>query len=250
MVLLPLAAEAQISPSCQLQTIGTANVRAVSDGRTALLDDGREVRLADIEVPEIAQSERAARDGLEALVAGQTLTLKQSKPERDRYGRLIAHLFVTSADGERWIAREMIAQGHAQVAARTADRSCLTDLLASERGARAARLGLWASSDSAVRQAARPAEILAQKGRFALVEGKVLSVRESGGTIYVNFGRRWSEDFTVTILKRNERAFASAGLEPKKLDGRTIRVRGWIEERGGPWIEASRPEQIEILETR
>jgi hypothetical protein len=26
-----------------------------------------------------------------------------------------------------------------------------------------------------------------------------------------------------------------------------IRVRGFVEERGGPWIEASRPEQIEVL---
>jgi hypothetical protein len=49
-------------------------------------------------------------------------------------------------------------------------------------------------------------------------------------------------------LKRNERIFAAAGREPKKLEGRRIRVRGWIEERGGPWIEASRPEQIEIVE--
>jgi hypothetical protein len=24
-------------------------------------------------------------------------------------------------------------------------------------------------------------------------------------------------------------------------------VRGWIEERGGPWIEAAGPEQIEII---
>ena len=76
----------------------------------------------------------------------------------------------------------------------------------------------------------------------------MLSVRESGGTIYVNFGRRWSEDFTVTIAKRNERAFTAAGLEPKSLAGRRIRVRGWIEERGGPWIEATRPEQIEVAE--
>jgi len=30
----------------------------------------------------------------------------------------------------------------------------------------------------------------------------VLSVRESGGTIYMNFGRRWSQALTVTILKR------------------------------------------------
>ena len=75
----------------------------------------------------------------------------------------------------------------------------------------------------------------------------MVSVRESGGTIYVNFGRRWSEDFTVTIAKRNERAFSAAGLEPKSLSGRRVRIRGWIEERGGPWVEAARPEQIEVV---
>jgi hypothetical protein len=76
----------------------------------------------------------------------------------------------------------------------------------------------------------------------------VVSVRESGATIYVNFGRRWTEDFTVTILKRNVRSFTAAGLEPGRLAGRHIRVRGWIEERGGPWIEAARPEQIELTD--
>ena len=81
-----------------------------------------------------------------------------------------------------------------------------------------------------------------------MVEGKILSVRESGATIYVNFGRRWSDDFTVTVQKRNERNFTAAGLELKKLAGQHVRVRGTIEERGGPWIEAARPEQIEIAE--
>jgi hypothetical protein len=47
-------------------------------------------------------------------------------------------------------------------------------------------------------------------------------------------------------LKRNERKFTAAGLAPKSLAGRQIRVRGWIEERGGPWIEAMYPEQIEL----
>ena len=66
--------------------------------------------------------------------------------------------------------------------------------------------------------------------------------------IYVNFGRRWSDDFTVTVQKRSERSFTAAGLELKKLAGQRVRVRGTIEERGGPWIEAARPEQIEIAE--
>jgi hypothetical protein len=79
-------------------------------------------------------------------------------------------------------------------------------------------------------------------------------VRESGATIYVNFGRRWSEDFTVTVLKRNERNFTAAGLDLKGLAGRRIRVRGFIEARGeterSPWIEADYPEQIETADVR
>jgi hypothetical protein len=72
----------------------------------------------------------------------------------------------------------------------------------------------------------------------------VASVRENGPTIYVNFGRRLIEDITVTILKRNERSFAVAGLDLRGLAGRRIRVRGWIEARGGERarIEAERPE--------
>jgi len=85
------------------------------------------------------------------------------------------------------------------------------------------------------------------RGRFALVEGKVLSVRESGATIYVNFGRRRTRDFSVIILRRLGRAFAAAGLEPTSLAGRRIRVRGRVEQRGGPIIAAEAPEQIELL---
>lgn len=60
------------------------------------------------------------------------------------------------------------------------------------------------------------------------MEGEVLSVRESGATIYVNFGRRWTRDFTVTS------AVTTAAVKPKRLEGRHIRVRGWIEQRRGP----------------
>ena len=57
-------------------------------------------------------------------------------------------------------------------------------------------------------------------------------------------------DITVTIRKRNERSFAAAGLDLPSLAGRRIRVRGWLEARGGDraWIEAERPEQIEMAD--
>jgi endonuclease YncB( thermonuclease family) len=237
---------------CRLATLGTGVVTAVIDARTVVLDGSREVRLAAIEVAAAPRKEPAreepAKVALADALVGQTVVLRGTNQETDRYGRLVVHIFVGPRESERWIQSDMIARGTARVAARIGDRGCADELLAREHAARDAKLGLWAEPYSAIRSAEDPAAIAADRGRFAVIEGKVLSVRESGGTIYVNFGRRWSEDFTVTILKRNERSFAAAGIDPKRLDGRRVRVRGFIEERGGPWIEAMRPEQIELLE--
>jgi len=174
--------------------------------------------------------------------------LQRLGPTPDRYGRLNGHVFTASNGAANSVQRAMIGDGHARVAARVAERACAAEFLIRERAARAAKLGLWAYSDYDIQHADKAADILAHRGQFAVVEGKVLSVRESGATIYLNFGRRWSEDFTVTILKRNERTFSAGGIEPKKLEGRRVLVRGWIEERGGPWIDATHPEQIEIAD--
>ena len=129
-------------------------------------------------------------------------------------------------------------------------RPCSDDLLSREKSACADKLGLWADPYYEVLDAETPRDALAHRGRFALVEGKVASVRESGPTIYVNFGRRRIGDITVTILKRNERSFAAAGVDLPSLAGRRIRVRGWLDARGGDraWIEAERPEQIEMAD--
>jgi endonuclease YncB( thermonuclease family) len=249
----PAAGKSISSSECKLVTVVTGTVAAVVDGRTLVLEDGREVRLAAVEVA--APSEpagAAAKAALEALIGGQKIELRTSGPkpgpETDRYGRLFGHVFAMSDGSERWAEAELIARGHARVAARVGERACATALLARERAARAANLGLWADPYYVIRPADDAAAVAAERGRFAIVEGKVLSVRESGPTIYVNFGRRWTQDFTVTIAKRNESAFTNAGLEPKRLQGRRVRVRGYVEQRGGPWVEATRPEQIELAE--
>jgi hypothetical protein len=232
------AAPALAQNACRFVTIGAATVRAATDAGL-LLEDGRTIRLAGIEL---------AQGAAPALPVGTAVTLKRIGTETDRYGRLNAHVFIGEEGGERWFQAELVAQGLARVSARVGDPSCARELLAREEAARVAKLGLWAEPVYVIGKAEDPAEVLKSRGSFALVEGKVLSVRESGGTIYVNFGRRWSEDFTVTIAKRNERVFSAAGLVPKSLSGRRVRIRGWIEERGGPWVEAARPEQIEVVQ--
>jgi len=172
--------------------------------------------------------------------------LRPASPSPDRYGRTVA--YVTS--GGRSAAHAMLALGHARVGAQIGSSACAAELLSLERVARTARLGLWADPRYSILESGDLTGRLAGRGQFAVVEGKVVSVRESGGTIYVNFGRRWSQALTVTISKRQERIFKGAGLAPKALENRRVRVRGWVEIRSGPRIEASRPEQIEIAELK
>jgi endonuclease YncB( thermonuclease family) len=261
LILPPLSAgagEEAAATGCRFEAASEsvpADARAgrVIDGRSFLLEDGREVRLAGIEVPVTASDSsgqaavQSARAALEALVRSAPLSFKRLGPESDRYGRLLLHVFGERETKQFWVQRELIARGYARVSARL-DVACAKALLEAEREARDAGLGLWGDAEFRPRPAQETSEILNNRGRFALVEGKVLSVRESGGIVYLNFGRRWVRDFAVTVLKRNERLFTSAGMELKKLEGRRVRIRGWVEERGGPRIEAHGPEQIEIAE--
>jgi endonuclease YncB( thermonuclease family) len=244
---------------CGGDEIARGIVGQIVDGRTFVLDDAREVRLAAIEVPSLAGDRaehpagRAAAEALGALAARDQVVLRRAESGSDRYGRMLAYAYTLRDGDEFLLQRELVAEGFARVSGRIAN-PCAGDLLGPEKAAREAKLGLWADPYYEVLNAESPKDALAQRGRFALVEGKVASVRENGPTIYVNFyvnfGRRRIEDITVTILKRNERSFAAAGLDLRGLAGRRIRVRGWIEARGGEraWIAAKRPEQIEIAD--
>ena len=234
--------------ACRFKLLGTGKVLQVVDGRSVVLEDGREVRISGIEIPSTPaageQPAAAAKAALEAILLDQLVELHGLEEVTDRYGRTVA--FVVRQDGPIDAAAELLARGHARVAANIGDAACAAELLSRERVARTSKLGLWSEPYYDVIEARNAPHLLAARGRFSLVQGKVLSVRESGGTIYLNFGRRWSEALTVTISKRHERIFSGAGLSLNRLEGRTLRIRGWIEERNGPRIEASRPEQIEV----
>lgn len=243
---------------CSFNSLGKSTAAAVTDGRSFRLADGREIRLAGIEVPHAAGSNaasaaaRASRVALENLVLGKDVALTAPSDVADRYGRMTAFAFVNGS--ETPVQYTLLALGQARVSAQgkdqgkdhVKDNACSLALLREEAKAREAGIGLWADPGYAVRAAADGPAIRSQHGRFSVVEGRVVSVRDSGATIYVNFGRRWSEALTVTILKRNEPSFVAAGIAPRTLEGRIVRIRGYVDVRNGPMIEATRPEQIEV----
>jgi endonuclease YncB( thermonuclease family) len=222
---------------CSFEAQGEGRVSAIIDARTFRMDDGREVRLAAIET--VAGGAAA----LSALVAGRSVTLHGETDAPDRYGRQPAFVFVEQAAAS--VQSQLLAQGDALVSGTVADKACAAELAAAEAAARRARRGIWEDS-AAIKNAESPDDILARIGQFTVVEGKVLSVRQAGAVTYINFGQRWTRDFAVTISKRVLPAFEAAGIALKSLENKRIRVRGWIEARGGPRIEALRVGQIEM----
>ncbi len=223
--------------ACSLTPQGEGRVGAVIDARSFRMDDGREVRLAGIETA----TESAAALG--ALVIGRNVTLHGETDAPDRYGRQPALVLVEQATAP--VQHQLLVQGDALASGAVTDKACAAELAAAEAAARRARRGIWADP-AAIKNAESPGELLARIGQFTVVEGKVLSVRQAGAVTYINFGRRWTRDFAVTISRRVMPAFEAAGISFKSLENKRIRVRGWIEARGGPRIEALRVGQMEM----
>jgi endonuclease YncB( thermonuclease family) len=237
-----MLAAAQVSAAgCSFEPQGEGRVVAVIDPRTIRLDDGREVRLAGI-VP--SSQDKTGTAALAAIVSGRDVTLRGDDDAPDRYGRQAAFVFL--AGSETLVQSELLRRGEALISTEIANKDCAAELAAAEAEARQAKTGTWADP-TAIKNAESPGDILAGIGRFTVVEGKVLSVRQAGATTYLNFGRNWTRDFAVTISRRMVAAFEAAGLSPKSLENRRIRVRGYVEARGGPRIDVLRVGQIEVL---
>ncbi|MEH2511733.1 endonuclease YncB(thermonuclease family) [Nitrobacteraceae bacterium AZCC 1564] len=232
----------RLHAACTSTAQGEGRVVSVISATTFRLDDGREVRLAGIEPP--PDDAAIATELLTSLVAGRDVSLSGEDDQPDRYGRQRA--FVSLRNPPLLVQAELLRQGTVMAYPPGRDQDCSRDLLAAENTARTARRGIWGSS-AALKNAERPDDILAGIGRFLVVEGKVLSARQAGATFYVNFGRRWTRDFAVTISRRIMPSFESAGLDLKSLVNKRVRVRGWVEKHGGPRMEMVRPSQIELL---
>jgi micrococcal nuclease len=115
---------------------------AVLDGDTIeVLQDGKAVRirLAGIDAPEKSQAYGQASKKLCAgLCFGKSVKVVSSGT--DKYGRTIADVYV----GEVWVNKKMVEEG---MAWHYKKYSSSEELLASEKKARAGKIGLWKDED-------------------------------------------------------------------------------------------------------
>ena len=231
----------------------------VTDGDTVVLDNGVKVRMIGTQAPKLPLGREGfptwplapeAKDALEALALNKDVRLGYGGEEVDRYDRALAHVFVDTPEGAVWAQYFMVSNGLARVYSFPDNRECLDQLFAAEAKARMERLGIWADPYYSVRAADRPDDLLGRVGHYELVEGRVFLADRSGSRVYLNFGRFWKEDFTAVIEASALRLFAEDDLDPLMLEGALVRIRGWVDDRDGPRIEVTHPEQIEVLATR
>jgi micrococcal nuclease len=163
---------------------------------------------------------------------------------------VLAQVFAVDGEKRVWLQEALVGQGLARVYSFADNRACADRLLASEKEARARRLGLWRSSAYRIQDATDRERLGRLIHSYQLVEGTVVAVGEGRGRLYLNFAEDWRRDFTVSVARKHLRAFAEAGIDLKALAGKRIRARGWLAWWNGPMIEATHPEQIEVLDAK
>jgi micrococcal nuclease len=122
-------------------------VKWVCDGDTIVLRDGRHVRYIGINAPEIAHDNHkaeafgyVAKKYNQSLVGSKKVRLEFDKEKHDRYGRLLAYIFLS--DGT-FINKKMIENGYAYVLHLRPNVKYDDALLKAQRDAMSAKKGMW-----------------------------------------------------------------------------------------------------------
>jgi endonuclease YncB( thermonuclease family) len=249
----PLVAQSPDSLGCTLEPGPTRSVIDVRGDGAVLLDDRSEIRLLGLLMPPEPGGHRSASDvqaALAALVSGKSVALAFAGPRSDRWGRVLAHLFVEEAAGTVWVQGALAEGGHARVFAPPGGTSCVEPLLTRESAARAAGRGIWADAANQIRPADRPTELARFADTFQLVHGRVETVA---------FGReavlRFASGETAVagmppsfkaVVRRQTGTYGRRDL--RALVGRDVLVRGWIVARGrGAEIEIVAAGQLQPM---
>jgi micrococcal nuclease len=215
----------------------TVSARSVDGDGTLHLADGRTLRLAGIDLAE-GRVGRQAQALMTQFIGNGPLTLEDDGVAQDRYGRLEAQVY--DRDGA-WLQGILLRQGLARVATTPDHRDFAHALLAAERPARTRRLGLWSEAKYALRHADEVTRLL---DSWQVVEGIVARAEARHDAVDLVLGDDRAHDLTVRVPMAVVRTME---IDPATLEGRHVRVRGWIGKTEGPTITLNHAEQLETI---
>jgi len=233
----------------ELRRTGMVNVKAVIDPQTIQLEDGHIVRLTGIDFPDFNPDEPGdfsltAMQILRDMLVGKTVLLYQTvNREEGRINRMGQDIAQIQRESDKaWVQGTLLSLGLARV--RTAQRNpeMAQQMYDLEQTAMKDKAGIWENYSKVL----PPEEAEAHEGSFQIVEGRIESAALKQNRIYLNFGKDWKTDFTISIAPEDKRAFSKQNLDPLQWNGKQVRVRGWIESYNGPYMQISHPAAIEV----
>jgi micrococcal nuclease len=122
-------------------------IRYVYDGDTAVLATGEEVRYLGIDAPEIGHcGEKSDFMALESknynmnLVRNASIRLEFDEERKDRYGRLLAYVYLENGD---MVNRLLVRNGFAWVLVKKPNMKYFSRLLECQRQAITEKIGIW-----------------------------------------------------------------------------------------------------------
>jgi hypothetical protein len=124
--LMALAATPARAGDCAFEPQGEGHVIDVNFARSFRLADGREIKLAGIELvaSDATKADRTA--ALSAIIAGKDITLRGEDDAPDRYGR--QHAFVFLASSETPVQSLLLKEGATLVSSEVIEKACAAAL--------------------------------------------------------------------------------------------------------------------------
>ena len=124
---------------------GNYLVEYVYDGDSLRLENGAEVRLVGIDTPEKGREmSDEGRNFAKDMLESRTVRLVSAEEPVDKYGRNLAYLYLTTAQGELLVNAEMARLGYAYAWPYKPNTTHSAEILAAQKEAQAAHRGLWA----------------------------------------------------------------------------------------------------------
>ena len=203
--------------------LAARHVAKVYDGDTVRLTNGDTVRLIGINAAEMGRDGKpnqpfaaAAKDRLQRLIAtaGGKIAMLPGKRRRDRYDRLLAHIFLP--DGSN-ISAAMLRRGLGWHIVVTPDTDFLRCYARAQAQARAARRGVWRKPNILAAK-----QLHTQATGFQIVRGKVSRISKDHRYVWLHFGAT----FAVRIEHKDLQYFPATTI--KDLLYRTVEVSGWL----------------------
>ncbi|MDF2548799.1 MAG: hypothetical protein K0R93_3697 [Anaerosolibacter sp.] len=200
--------------------VTTYKITKIVDGDTIEIDYNgtkERVRLIGVDTPESVHPD-ATRNSEYGKVAsefsnkqldGKTVTLEFDVQERDKYGRLLAYVYV---DGIMY-NKILVSEGYAKVATFPPNVKYVADFTALEKQAREQNKGLWAYEETVSVPAtpSQPSQSAAPTVIMNTIKAK------AGENVTATIGGSPGVEYDIEVYYSSGPSKA-AGLEPKKAD--------------------------------